>query len=122
MKHLEVFDPAMCCSTGVCGPKVDPVLPHFAADLEWLATQGVRVSRYNLAQQAPAFAANPLVAAALQTGMDCLPLLVLDGHVVSRGAYPERAALRALVGLAAGEATSPAAETRSCGCASGRCD
>lgn len=24
MVKLQVFDPAMCCSTGVCGPSVDP--------------------------------------------------------------------------------------------------
>ena len=50
MTKLEVFDPPMCCSSGVCGPKVDPVLPRFAADLEWMKSQGVAVSRYNLAQ------------------------------------------------------------------------
>ena len=30
------FDPAMCCSTGVCGVDVDPVLAQFAADLKWV--------------------------------------------------------------------------------------
>lgn len=43
---LEVFDPPMCCSTGVCGTDIDPALPRFAADLEWLKTQGVKVERY----------------------------------------------------------------------------
>lgn len=33
---LEVFYPPMCCSTGVCGPKVDTKLVQFSADLEWL--------------------------------------------------------------------------------------
>ena len=45
MASVEVFDPAMCCSTGVCGPSVDPALARFAADLEWLAGQGVAVAR-----------------------------------------------------------------------------
>ena len=53
---LEVFDPAMCCSTGVCGPSVDPDLARFAGDLEWLASQGVDVSRYNLSSEPQAFA------------------------------------------------------------------
>ena len=66
MKKLEVFDPPMCCSSGVCGPEVDPVLPRFAADLQWLAGQGVSVERYNLSQQPQAFVANPLVKAALR--------------------------------------------------------
>ena len=48
MIKVQVFDPAMCCSTGVCGPSVDPVLPRFAADLEWLKSKGVQVERYNL--------------------------------------------------------------------------
>lgn len=48
MKKLEVFDPAMCCSTGVCGVDVDPVLAQFAADLKWVEEHGVAVTRYNL--------------------------------------------------------------------------
>ena len=61
MKTIEVYDPAMCCSTGVCGPEVDPVLVAFAADLKWVADQGVTVRRYNLGQEPQAFAANPAV-------------------------------------------------------------
>ena len=41
MTKLAVYDPPMCCSTGVCGPAVDPVLPRVAADLDWLKRQGV---------------------------------------------------------------------------------
>ena len=55
MVVLQVFDPPMCCSTGVCGPKVNPALPRFAADLNWLKSQGVHVERFNLAQNPDAF-------------------------------------------------------------------
>ena len=55
MMDVRVFDPAMCCSTGVCGPSVDPQLARFSADLDWLKSQGVAVSRFNLAQQPGAF-------------------------------------------------------------------
>ena len=51
MPKIEVFDPAMCCSTGVCGPKVDPSLARFASDLEALKRAGASVTRYNLSQQ-----------------------------------------------------------------------
>ena len=34
MKTLTVFDPAMCCSTGVCGSDVDQVLVDFSALLQ----------------------------------------------------------------------------------------
>jgi len=100
MKKVEVFDPPMCCSTGVCGPKVDPVLVHFAADLHWLANQRVAVERYNLAQQPQAFAASAVVKSALKEhGNECLPLILLDGSIVSRGTYPKRDELARLAGV-----------------------
>ena len=46
VKKLEVFDPPMCCTTGICGPSVDPALVQFAADLQWLADQRVHLERY----------------------------------------------------------------------------
>lgn len=100
MPKLEVFDPAMCCSTGVCGPAVDPVMPRFAADLDWLKSQGVGVERFNLAQQPGIFANKDIVKQALsENGTDCLPLILVDGRIVSRGAYPGRDQLAAFVGL-----------------------
>ena len=61
MVVLQVFDPPMCCSTGVCGPKVNPTLPRFAADLNWLKSQGVHVERFNLAQNPDAFTKDSVV-------------------------------------------------------------
>lgn len=40
MKKLEVFDPALCCSTGVCGTDIDQALVNFATDVDWLKKQG----------------------------------------------------------------------------------
>jgi hypothetical protein len=75
----------------VCGPSVDPALARFAADLHWLANQRIAVERYNLAQQPHAFAASDVVKTALkQYGNECLPLILLNGAVVSRGCYPTR--------------------------------
>ena len=90
MKKLEVFDPAMCCSTGVCGVEVDPVLAQFAADLKWVAEQGIIVERHNLGQEPQAFAANPAVVKEMETGMDRLPILAVDGHIITTGMYPSR--------------------------------
>jgi hypothetical protein len=119
MTKLAVYDPPMCCSTGVCGPAVDPVLPRITADLDWLKRQGVQVERYNLAQQPQAFASNPTVRAALrEQGNDCLPLILVDGRVVSRGTYPERTELARLAGIEALAETSPPKETASSCCSS----
>ena len=110
MPKLQVFDPPMCCSTGVCGPSVDPELARFASDLEHLKAAGVEVDRFNLGQDPGAFVANPIVAAELRSRNDCLPLLLLDGRIVAEGAYPGREALYAFVGLAPGSAKLSAAQ------------
>ncbi|MHB9006071.1 MAG: arsenite efflux transporter metallochaperone ArsD [Limisphaerales bacterium] len=100
--RLQVFDPAMCCSTGVCGPGVDPSLARFAADLKWLENQGVTVNRYNLAQTPVAFVENEVVRAALtERGETALPLLIRDGRVLGSGHYPDRDQLAAWLGLGA---------------------
>ena len=89
MKTIQVFDPPLCCSTGVCGPEVDPALPQFAAFLSQLAGTGVRVERYNLAQQPLAFVQNSAVKALLdRAGADALPAVLLDGEIVLTGRYP----------------------------------
>lgn len=91
MTVVKIFDPAMCCSTGVCGPSVDPELARFAGDLEWLAARGVVVERYNLTQQPEAFVAHPTVAEALEAGGEAsLPVILVDGRKVSEGVYPTR--------------------------------
>lgn len=100
MAKVQVFDPAMCCPTGVCGPEVDPALVRIAADLEWLQASGVEVERFNLSQQPAAFVSNAEVAAAIRARGDALPLLVVDGKIVAQGSYPAREVLAELVGIA----------------------
>ena len=91
MARVEIYDKPMCCSTGICGPEVDPVLPRFAADLEWLRSTGHVVERFNLAQQPAAFAENVTVKEVLSSdGVDSLPLVIVNGHIVSKAAYPSR--------------------------------
>ena len=84
----------MCCSTGICGPSVEPHLIRFAADLKWLEESGASVERYNLAQQPQAFAENAAVKQALEAkGAAALPLIIIDGIVKSSGFYPLRGEL-----------------------------
>ena len=100
MKTIQVYDRPMCCSTGVCGPQVDPVLPRFAADLSWLKAQGHHVERYNLAQQPQAFVENSAIQKEMMVqGASCLPIIVVDGEIVSRKAYPSREMLATWAGL-----------------------
>jgi hypothetical protein len=99
MPKIEVFDPAMCCATGVCGPKVDPGLARFASDLAALERAGASVTRYNLSQQPGAFLDNEMVATAMREKGECLPLILVDGQIVAEKSYPSREALASLAGV-----------------------
>ncbi len=88
---IEVFDPAMCCSTGVCGPSVDPALASFAATLGWIGDQGVQVERHNLSQEPGAFVECEAVRELLtEQGDGALPAVLVDGVLRSWGRYPSR--------------------------------
>jgi len=91
MLKLEVFDPAMCCATGICGNSVDPKLVTFASDLEWLKKQGVDVVRHGLSFEPAEFVKNEAVKSTLQSdGNDSLPIVVIDNKIVSKACYPSR--------------------------------
>ena len=111
MKRLEIYDPAMCCSTGVCGPDVDPALVRFAADLKWLQGRGVEVQRFNLSQSPAAFVEKDQVKQALtDKGEVALPMVIGGSRVLASGRYPNREELAEWAGVGEGEASvySPA--------------
>ena len=88
MKTIQVYDPPMCCSTGLCGNDVDPALVSFAALLTQLSQKGVKVERFNLGQQPMAFVQNPAVKALLdKEGVDALPLIFVDGQIHLKRRY-----------------------------------
>jgi len=88
MKTIQVYDPPMCCSTGLCGTEIDPALVSFAALLTELSQKGVKVERYNMGQQPMAFVQNPTVKALLdKENTEALPVILLDGEVYLKGRY-----------------------------------
>ena len=123
MKTIQIYDKPMCCSTGVCGPQVDPVLPRFAADLDALKQAGHVVERYNLAQQPQAFIQNGEIHQLISTkGTDVLPVVMVDGQVMSRGIYPSREMLDLWAGGVAAKSNSlPIADQGCCSGATGCC-
>lgn len=91
MLKLEVFDPPMCCATGICGNNVDPKLITFASDLEWLKKQGIDVVRYGLSFEPNEFVKNETVKNTLQKeGNDSLPIIMAEGQLTYKGIYPSR--------------------------------
>jgi hypothetical protein len=116
---VTVYDPAMCCPTGICGPGVDPSLLAIARDLRWLEKQGVTVERFGLAQQPDAFVASARVAGLIQAfGDGALPAVLVKDTVLCYGRYPTR---DELVHALASTATTPAPAPPCCPPGSGCC-
>ncbi|MCC6706427.1 MAG: arsenite efflux transporter metallochaperone ArsD [Gammaproteobacteria bacterium] len=94
MRTIQIYDPALCCSTGVCGVDVDQALVSFSADFDWARAEGALIERFNLAQQPMAFVDNARVRSFLEEGgAEGLPLVLVDGEVAMSGRYPTRGEL-----------------------------
>lgn len=100
MTTLTVYDPAMCCSTGICGTDVDQRLVDLAADLDWLKAQGASVQRFGLSREPAEFAANDTIRQIMQESEgDDLPAFLVDGVLKAKARYPSRAELAEWAGL-----------------------
>ncbi len=105
---IQVFEPPTCCS-------VDPALVQFSADLEWIQSRGVEVQRFTLSQQPDAFVKTTIVSDALsKEGNGCLPLILIDGAVASKGSYPTREMLAGFAKIAPQAEARKAAPTPCC--------
>ncbi len=101
MSKVEIFDPALCCPTGVCGPSVDPELTRMASAVFLLEKKGCNITRYNLASEPGKFAESEAVNKILhEKGPDALPITLLNGEVVKQGGYPTNTQLADWFGVA----------------------
>ena len=119
MAKIQIFDPALCCSTGVCGTEVDQALVDFSTDVDWLKRAGGQIERFNLAQQPMVFAENAVAKAFLErSGAEALPLVLVDGDIALAGRYPTRKELAKFAGVS--EQPSEASIS-GCGCSGKKC-
>lgn len=97
--RVQIYDPPMCCPTGLCGPTVDPVLLDVNEAIVTLKSEGVTVERYSLNAQPQAFLSNPEVLRLVrERQMAALPITSVDGKIVKTGAYPSLDELRQALG------------------------
>ena len=89
MKKIEIFDPAMCCPTGLCGTNINPELMRIAVVIETLKKQGVVVTRHNLRYEPQVYVSNKTINEYLQQhGAEALPITLVDGEVAVTKGYP----------------------------------
>jgi Arsenical resistance operon protein ArsD len=116
MTPVTVYDPPMRCSTGVCGPEIEPKLVQLAGDLDWLKSRGAEVRRFNLAQEPGRFVENAAVKALLdRSSSDDLLAIVVGGKRVANARYPGRDELAAMAGLADRMLGAEAPKSSCCG-------
>ena len=89
MKKIEIFDPAMCCPTGLCGTNIDPNLMRIAVIVDTLKKKGVNITRHNLKDEPMIYVTNTTINNLLQSkGVEVLPITLVDGEVAMTGEYP----------------------------------
>jgi hypothetical protein len=128
MKKLEIYEPAMCCSTGLCGVGVDPELLRISTVLDLLKKNEIEVERYNLSSAPQAFVSNQKVNLYIKDhGVEVLPVAVLDGEIIIEGRYPSNEEFTTLLDLPTNLISDPntqekeSAEADDCCCSGGCC-
>ena len=100
MKTLKVYDPAMCCPTGICGTNVDTKLVQLANFLNSLDKNMFEVKRFGLSTNPQEYVINSEVSKLLnEEGVECLPLIFLDDELLFKSDYPSVPALSSKMGL-----------------------
>ena len=98
MKKMIIFDPAMCCSTGVCGPAVDENLLRVSTVINRLEKKGIPIERHNLTDNPMIFIENKEINEMINTqGIEILPVTMVDGKVVKTGGYLTNEEFRVLL-------------------------
>ncbi|KFI65958.1 arsenite efflux transporter metallochaperone ArsD [Bifidobacterium cuniculi] len=123
MSRIHIYDPSLCCSSGVCGEEVDPALVDARAMIAAAQEEGIEITRHNPSTAPLDFAQEPAIAKLLETkGTQALPAVVVDGTLVQYGSYPTISQVRAWNrdGADANATETPAA-SRQCRCGGASC-
>lgn len=129
MKKMQIFEPAMCCPTGLCGVSVDPELLRISAVLNSLKKNGITVDRFNLTDAPMEFVNNAVINQFINAhGVEKLPATVVDGEIVITGRYPSNKDFinilqisASLLGEASATEKGQPENEGGCGCAGGTC-
>jgi hypothetical protein len=86
---VEIFDPPMCCPTGLCGPTLDQTLLDLNEMILELQNNGYKVARYQMSSNPNAFLSNQDVMRLVrEKQMAALPIVLVRGKIIAEGSYP----------------------------------
>jgi hypothetical protein len=98
---IVIYDPPMCCPSGLCGPNPDPRLIDLQNTIFQVKQLGAEVERYIITQAPDKFRENPDVIKLIQAGeLKALPITTLNERVIKSGSYPTLVELKNLLGKA----------------------
>ncbi len=124
MKTMSIYEPAMCCETGICGVGVDPELLRISTVFNNLQKNGITAVRFNLSSAPQAFINNTDINKLIMgDGVESLPATVIDGEIVKTKAYPTNEEIAAWLEIPALylEATETKKADGGCCCSEGCC-
>ena len=122
MKTMYIYEPALCCETGVCGVSVDPELLRISTVVNNLKKQDVKIQRYNLNSNPQAFIDNAEInQLIMKEGVEALPATVVDGRIVKTQAYPANGEIAKLLGIPESYLEAEQQNKGGCCCEGGCC-
>ena len=93
---IELFDPSMCCPTGLCGPTLDQTLLDVSDMILALQADGWLVERYQMTSHPHKFINNmDIMRLVREKQMAALPITTVNGQVIKVGIYPTLSEIQA---------------------------
>lgn len=93
---VELYDPPMCCPTGLCGPELDQTLLDVSEMILTLQAEGFPVERYQMTSHPQKFINNDEVMRLVrEKEMAALPITCVHRNVIKVGDYPTLAEVKA---------------------------
>lgn len=122
MKKMYIYEGAMCCSTGVCGPSPDEELMRVSSLVDKFKKSGASIERYNLTNNTKEFVENKTINSLLnEKGEDILPVVMVNGEVLMTGKYPSNEEFYEMLFLSDGGKEDTNNDDGSCCSGSGCC-
>jgi hypothetical protein len=113
---IRIYEPGMCCPTGLCGPSINPEIMRITTVMNTLEKDNVDIKRFNLTSNPDEFVNNNIINNLLvNEGEEVFPVTLLNDEIVKKRNYPNNEELSNWTGIKLEKNKS---KTESSGCCS----